>query len=131
MSRRSFLYELLKSDPQLITMVADRIFQGSSMTTATTPKPYVIYHIGNNTNEQLADDDPRSRYFFQLYVYDEVGDYTQIDAIGDRIRDLLVGQGSPPDKIMTTRFLERSQDLIDEVLQAGFNYLRFQWILSG
>jgi hypothetical protein len=107
------------------------MFQGSSMLTADLAKPYIVYHIGNDTSEHLADEHPASRFFFQVYVYDEVGDYTRVDDIGDRIKALLVGQGSPANGIMTTRFLERSQDLIDEVLRAGFNYLRFQWIASG
>lgn len=101
------------------------------MVTATTAKPYLIYHLGNNTDENLAEEHPASRFFFQLYVYDEVGDYVQVDAIGDRLKALLTGMGSKADGILTTRFLERSQDLIDEVLKAGFNYLRFQWVSSS
>jgi hypothetical protein len=130
-SRRSFLFGLLKNDPTLQDMVGDRIFQSSSMTSANVTKPYLVYHIGNNTSENLADDHPASRYFFQVYIYDEEGDYSRVDDIGDQVKLLLMGQGSPEDKIMTTRYLERSQDLNDDTLKAIFNYLRFQWILGG
>lgn len=130
MSRRSFLYGQLTHSSELQAFVGDRIFQGSSMLTATTPKPYIVYHLGNNTDERLAEDHPASRFFFQLYVYDEVGDYVQIDAIGDTLRTLLTGTGSKAEGIVTTRYLERSQDLIDEKLRAAFNYLRFQWVVS-
>lgn len=131
MSRRTFLYSALKNDPTLQGWVGDRIYQSASMTTAQTVKPFIIYHIGNNTSENLAEDHPANRYFFQIYIYDDGGDYTRIDNIGDRVKALLSGASSPQDKIINTRFLERSQDLNDETLRAIFNYLRFQWVLGG
>ena len=131
MSRRSFLNQLLRNDPTLAGLVSNRVFQGGAMTTANTPKPFVVYHIGNNTSEGLSDEHPASRLFFQVYIHDQPGDYVRIDDIGDQVKALLVGKGSPADHIITTRFLERSQDLDDQTLGTIFQYLRFQWVLGG
>jgi hypothetical protein len=130
MSRRSWLYGLLVNDPQLRAIHRGEVFQASALTTANKAKPYLVYHIGNNTSEMLTDDHPASRIFFQVYIHDEPGDYDRIDALGDRVKALLTGQGYPSAFIYTTRFLERSQDLSDETLRTIFQYLRFQWVLS-
>lgn len=131
MTRRSWLTNLLKSDTVLAEFHHGRVYQTGAMTTANVAKPFLVYHIGNDTDEQLAENHPAHRIFFQVYIHDEPGDYQQIDKIGDRLKVLLPGQASPTNQIMTTRFLERSQDLSDEVLRTIFHYLRFQWVLGG
>jgi hypothetical protein len=130
MTRRSWLYGLLKNDSVLHSFHGGQVFQSSGMTTANLKKPYLVYHIGNDTSEQLAEDHPAHRIFFQVYIHDEPGDYQKIDDIGDRVKVLLLGQGSPSNQIINTRFLECSQDLSDETLRTIFRYLRFQWILG-
>jgi hypothetical protein len=131
MSRRSFLYDLLVNDPELLASHGGRVYQSSAMLTAKVRKPFMVYHIGNDTSEMLTDTHPAHRIFFQVYIHDEPGDYVRIDDLGDRTKELLAGRVSAQDNIQLTRFLERSQDLKDETFNTIFNYLRFQWVLGS
>jgi len=131
MSLRSFLYNTLKADPDVASFVATRIYQSSSMQAANVEKPFLVFHMGNDTNEMLADEHTASRQFFQVYVHDEPGDYQQIEDIVRAVKSALVGKGSPEDGVITTRYLETSQDLDDETLRTIFNYIRFQFIRSN
>lgn len=130
MSRRQFLYEQLMV-PELRMLHGGRVIQRSALREVPKDKPFVVYNIGNNTDEDLAENHPANRTFFQVYIHGDKGTYAPLDDLGDLIRDRLRGSMSPPEKIITTRFLERSQDLSDDVLHTIYNYLRFQWILSG
>jgi hypothetical protein len=130
MTLRTLLFSTLRANATVDGFVHGRIIQASAMKEATVTKPYIVYHLGNNTNELLADDHPASRQFFQVYIHDEPGDYQQIDAIVLAVKASLVGLGSKPDGLITTRYLETSQDFNDETLRTIFRYIRFQFILS-
>lgn len=98
---------------------------------ANLPKPYIVYHIGNTSDEVLAENHSAARHFFQIYVYDHLGDLQRIDDIIKAVKKALVGRGSEAEKIITIRFLGTSQDLDDNTMGAAFRYARFQMIASG
>lgn len=117
--------------PETDAAVQERFFAAGSMTSATTPKPFVVYLLGNSTDQQLADEDyDADRQFWQVWVHDRPADYTKIDAIQDRIRAIFKNGQSVPDKVLTTIHLERSRDFDDEILKTIFKYARFQSIIT-
>ena len=135
MSIRQWLYDTLLNDPNLSAVVGDRIFQGESMTSAQITKPYLVYRLGNDTDENFGGEgrtDPQPhRTFFQVYIHDEPGDYDVIDNAVRLIKNAFraVG-GSPEDGIMAVRYLETSRDMDDADLATILRYCRFQFILS-
>lgn len=131
MSLRSWLVGLLEGDPSITDLVGDRIYQASALRTAQMVKPYIVYHLGNDTSEGLSELHLAHRQFLQIWVHDEPGDYDLIDEVGDELKELFTGAGSKVDHVITTRFLERSADFNDQVLGTIFRYLRFQIILGG
>jgi hypothetical protein len=93
--------------------------------------------MGNITSEVLADDEQLvdsdilpNRSFFQIWVHDDPADYDQIDQICHDVIRAIRGQGDPTSGIMTTRYLETSQDLTDATLGTICRYIRFQFVRS-
>lgn len=137
MSLRSWLVATVKADAELKTLLGitdgspTRFYQGGGLRTAELVKPYLVYHMGNDTSELLSELSLAGRQFLTIYIHDEYGDYQLIDDIGNRLKALLQGAGSAVDNVILTRYLERSQDLSDETQNTIFRYLRFQLILGG
>lgn len=128
-SPRSWLYNTLLNDGPLSAVVADRVIQGGGLRDANVTVPFIVYHLGNDTDENLAESGPAPhRQFFQVYVHDDSGDYTRIDNIGYLVKNAL-RNGTDRGDILTIRYLETSQDLSDETLNTIFRYLRFQFIM--
>jgi hypothetical protein len=100
------------------------------MLTAQVEKPFLVYHLGNDTDEQLSEVSSPHRQFFQIYVHDVIGDYSQIDEIIKLVKDLLRARSNAGARVIVTRYLETSQDLRDEVLDTIFRYMRFQLVMS-
>jgi hypothetical protein len=100
--------------------------------TTIPKKPFIIYGMGNETNEQLSEDADHKalRQFFQVWLHDEGGDYGRIDE-GLEILRLLLQNGSDPDSDLTTiNHLENSQEFSNESYNSIFRYARFQAIIS-
>lgn len=134
---RVWLYDTLASDPALLDFVDDddpttqpRIFPRESLGSSVVPKPYIVYGLGTNTNEQLAEDDDHEadRQFFQIWIHDEGGDYTQIDDMIEVVKDLLRNASSKADNVIMVRWLETSQEFSDQTMNTIFRYIRFQAI---
>lgn len=129
---RAWLHQTILTNSALNIFHNGRVYQAQSMRTADLPKPYIVHRFGNDTDENIAESDIQPhRQFFQVYVYDEIGDYVQIDqAIYALKQALSSALHSPPDNVITVIYLETSQDFIDETLCAIFRYARFQLIMS-
>jgi hypothetical protein len=132
MSAREFVYETLKNYPALQTFVADRVYQGESLTHSTQVKPFVVYRMGNDTSELLAEVDAfPHRQFFQVYAHDEPADYYKLDQICDAVKGAFRARnGSGVDNIYTVVYLETSRDLDDPVLNTVLRYVRFQLVMG-
>lgn len=128
---RAFVYGVMTESALLTSSVGDRIFQQGSLLSAQTVKPYIVYNMGNNTDEGMSDPDSfsPSRQYFQVYLYDEVGDYSRIDdLIAELKRAMLAAQ--PTGDVCGVQYLETSRDLDDPTLEAIMRYVRFQLAIA-
>jgi hypothetical protein len=137
MTARTWTYKRLTTFPGLIALIgADdpRVFAKKSMTSSIELHPYIVYKLGNNTGEDLAEDQDVSRQFLQIFVHDyadgEVADYTKIDAVIKQIKLAFKLQSSPADGVIAANYLETSQDLNDETLNTVMKYIRLQLIVK-
>lgn len=137
---RAWLYDLLVTDPNLQTElggdtgIRERVMPRRSQGTINVAKPFLIFGLGNATNEQLEDstanDAEAQRQFFQIWIHDEGESYVLIDDLVEMVKARLIGASSPPDKVMTTRYLETSQEFNNETYGTNFRYIRFQAIIA-
>ena len=132
MSTRQFIHETLKNDPTLQTLVTERVYQGESLTSSQQVKPFLVWRLGNDTAEGLAEVDAHPhRQFFQVYAHDEPADYSQVDTMCEAVIGAFRAvSGSGVEHIYTTVYLETSRDLDDAVLETIFRYVRFQLVMS-
>lgn len=144
---RAWLYDTLVSLPGLqeiwgdgdpvagAVALASRVVPRESQDTINLVKPFIVYGLGNATTEGLSDStdpdvvDPE-RQFSQIWIHDEGGDYGLIDSIIPIIKRGLVGQGSPEHNVLTTRYLETSQEFANETYGTILRYIRFQHIIA-
>jgi hypothetical protein len=130
MTARTWLYGKLASTP----LVGGRVFSKKTMTSSVEQHPYLVFKLGNNTNEELAETVDASRQFVQVFVHDfsdkETGDYTKIDEIIASLKTSLVNQSSAEDGVLTVIYLETSQDLNDDTLNTVMKYVRFQLVMK-
>lgn len=136
---RAFLFDTLAASPELQTKLQftaetarTKIHPRRSETNINIPKPFLIYGLGNATNEALAEDDDHVAYrqFFQIWIHDDAGSYLLIDEVLDIVKDVLVGQHHAGSKLTTINWLENSQEFSNETYNTIFRYARFQAIIS-
>ena len=124
---RQFVYNVMTGYAPLTALVGTRVMQQGSLLSAQTVKPYLVYRMGNNTDEGMADPDSKrpGRQFFQVYIHDEVGDYTRIDDIVKHLKDAFLA-AQPSGDVCGIQYLETSGDLDDPTLESIMRYARFQ-----
>ena len=137
---RAWLYDTLTASTELQAYfggaeeIKDRVMPRRSQGTILVEKPFLIFGLGNSTNEQLedstADDAQAERQFFQIWVHDEGGSYALIDDIIPKIKRELVGKSHPASRLITVIYLETSQEFSNETYGTIFRYIRFQAILA-
>lgn len=128
---RQFVYERLTGDSAIQAIVDDRVKQGESMDIAELRHPFLVYRIGNETNELFSEDDLKPhRVFFQVYIHDRGGDYMRIDDLVKLVINALVGGPYPEYKILRVNYLETSRDLDDAEMGTILRYVRFQAVRS-
>lgn len=99
-------------------------------------KPFIIFGLGNDTNELLTDstaddeDGFAHRQFWQIWVHDEDSSYVLIDDLVEVVKNLFLGASSPAHKVLTTRWLETSQEFNNQTYGTNFRYIRFQSIIA-
>lgn len=126
---REWVYKAIRS-PGVIAYT-DRVFQRGSIITAQTVKPYIVYNLGNNTDEGMADEDSfrPNRQFLQVYIHDEVGDFSRIDDIVQALKEGFLTTPRTGD-VCGVQYLETSTDLEDPTVESIFRYVRFQLALA-
>lgn len=138
---RAWLYDLLWTDPELqdllnltAVQLQDRVMpRRSQQDVVNLETPFLIYGLGNDTNEGLVDDTSSyeveaERQFFQVWVHDQGGDFGLIDDIVRVVKARLRGQQSVPDRVLVVQYLETSQEFNNETYGTNFRYIRFQAI---
>jgi len=135
MTQRTWVYAQLTTFPGLIALIGDtspRVFAKKSMTSAIEAHPFIVYKLGNRTNNNLAEDTDSHTQFIEVWCHDysdgETADYMQIDAVLEQVRLAFRLQSSPEDGIIAVQYIETSQDLNDETLNTVMKYSRFQLI---
>lgn len=135
---RAWLFDRLTADTDLqqdlggVDGIKDRVIPRRSRGDILVARPFLIYGLGNATNEQLGDstanDVEAERQFFQIWIHDEEESYILIDNMITKVKKNLIGASSVPDKILTVRYLETSQEFNNETYNTNFRYIRFQAI---
>ena len=135
---RTWLYSTLTNDLALasllgvdLTGLAARVFQGESLDTRLTPKPYLVYTLGNKTDELLSEEDTAARQFFTIFIHDDPFDFARVDSIVSRVKSLLSLNQVKSSGIIMVRHLETSRDLDDSTLGTILRYVRFQAIMES
>ena len=138
---RTWLYETLRYESSLSpTFGPDpdnmRIYPRESLDSSVVEHPYLVYGMGNNTNENLAEDDDHmaERQFFQVWIHDKKtakgGSYVDIDNAIPLVKAALVGKGNKELGILRVNYLETSAEFSSEALNTLFRYIRFQAIFG-
>ncbi|SRR6266702_401126 len=133
MTARQHIFTVLTSDSGLAAIFADRVFGGGSMMTAQHTKPYIVYRLGNDTDEGFDDPDVPARphrQFFTVYIHDERPSYVNLDTYCSLVKTAFrLNSKSAGDSVVWTTFLEQSADFDDVTLDTIFRYLRFQAVM--
>lgn len=137
---RAWLYDTLVSSVELQSElggaggIVDRVLPRRSEFVVPKLRPFLIYGMGNSTNEALGDDTAgdaeAERQFFQIWVHDEGGSYVLIDQLVDKVKRTLRGKSSSANQILTIRYLETSAEFSNETYGTNFRYIRFQAIIA-
>lgn len=116
----------------LVPGAVSEVWQQGAILSAQTPKPYLVHHFGNNTDEGMYDEDncKPNRQFLQIFIHASQGDYGPIDDVIPLVKAALGDPEGRPKDLIHVQYLETSQDLQDDLLQSYFRYLRFQLILA-
>jgi hypothetical protein len=139
MALRTVLYQALSQNAGLIEWSgmsaeawAAQVLPRQSQMTAPTTKPYLVYGLMTNVNEGLSEDPivEVGRQNFQVWIEDEGGDFTRIDAGLALVKSALVGLSSPADALMTVRWLETSQEFDSLEYGTIYRYLRFEAVIG-
>ncbi|MGX9924107.1 hypothetical protein ACWIG4_30135 [Streptomyces sp. NPDC002248] len=130
MNERQFIYETLLHGTSG-QMVEGRVLQSGALISGQSVKPYIVYTVGNSTDEGFSDPDSVQphRQFFQVYIHDETGDYDRIDDIVRAVKNDFI-HAVVRDNICGVSFLETSRDLDDPTLQTIMRYVRFQLAMA-
>ena len=134
MTARTWVYGIMMNHAPLQAIVGNRIFAKKTMTSSREEHPYIVYKLGHNTSENLAEDQLVTRQFLQIFVHDfadyETGTYDRVDEVLSILKDLFFQQSSSADGVIAIQYLETSQDLDDQTLSTMLKYARFVLIIK-
>jgi len=129
MTARTWLYQQIVDG---VPLVEGRVFAKKSMTSSIEEHPYIVYKLGYSTGDGLSETVDPNRQFVQIFIHDysdgEVADYIRIDSTIIQLRAALKLKSSAPEGIISTTYLETSQDLNDETLNTVMKYVRYQLV---
>lgn len=136
---RAWLFDIISTNADIMAKLnytapeaRERVMPRRSQSNINIVKPFIVYGLGNATNEDLAEaqDHTAYRQFLQIWIHDEGGSYIQIDEIIEILKKILIGQHSATSNVTTIRWLETSQEFSNETDNTIFRYVRFQAIIS-
>lgn len=136
---RAWLYERLATTTSLVpnfgadeAEVRTRILPRRASGTVNIDTPYLIFGLGNATNEDLAEasDHEAERQFFSVWVHDTGPTFGLIDETIPKIKARLIGASDKTSKVTTIKYLETSGEFNNETYGTVFRYIRFQAIIS-
>jgi hypothetical protein len=129
---RAVVFQALRGDSELQTLVAERIVQRGSWENdgdAIPDKlPYLVYALSDEASHGPSAMKATRRYLM-VWAHDEQGDYYRIDQILERAKAVLHGVDHFG-AFMEIRFLGKSPDLYDDMLKHLVRYSRFYATLT-
>lgn len=133
---RALIYDTLVGSTALaqeIPNLASRVLPRKSQGTIEGTRPFIVYGLGNATEENLtdetADEGWAERQFFQIWVHDETRSFVKIDRIVSEIKKLFNGLAPGVGEVLVIRYLETSQEFGNETYNTNFRYIRFQAVM--
>lgn len=141
MSARTWLYQRMIGDSALQTLLErdtksfspgiEGIFAAKALLNSPGKWPFIVYVMGNDTEEALGENDPSNRQYAMVWVHDDATrlDYMSIDSIVDRLKDLF-RDADGSSGVITSHVLETSRDLDDQEMGTNCRYLRLQIIAA-
>ena len=135
MSARTFVYSRL-TVPSVANFVGGvdnpRVFAKKTMTSAVEEMPFIVYKLGVESNLDIAEDERLVRQYLQVWVHDvdseDHADYMRIDEVLSAVKESLHLASSISDGVISSEFIETSQDFNDDTLNTLFKYSRFTLI---
>ena len=136
MTARTFIYRTLVNNPGVTSLVGGaanpRVFAKKTMTSAVEEMPFIVYKLGVESNLDIAEDERLVRQYLQVWVHDvdseDHADYMRIDEVLSAVKESLHLASSISDGVISSEFIETSQDFNDDTLNTLFKYSRFTLI---
>ena len=125
---RKVVFQALRSDPELSTLIGDRIWMRGSTVDGIpqTETPYIVYNF-NGRFRTGPSALKATRHTIQVWVHDDPGDYFRIDQILDRVRAALESvEAGNPVGFLEIRFFETGPDIWDDLVKHIVRYSRLQ-----
>src|SRR3954463_9381484 len=93
------------------------VWQQGAVLSAQVPRPYLVHHFGNNTDEGMYDEDSfkPNRQFLQVFLHCDQGDYGPLDDLLPQVKTALMSLAGRPSDLIHVQYLETSQDLQDDL----------------
>jgi hypothetical protein len=129
---RKVVFRALRADPEITSLVGDRIWQRGSTPDGIPPgeTPYIVYHMGERFGAGPSAL-RASRQTVQVWVHDEPGDYYVIDQILARVKFVLEAvEAGNPHGFLEIRFLQTGPDLWDDLVKQIVRFSRLQATMS-
>lgn len=127
---RTWLHQTLINIPELVPIIQGRVTQGEARSSSVGKKPYLFHTVGVRSNINFSEGEKIDRQFFQVYVHDEIGDFTQIDDICKIIVNALDQAVDEAHGIIRVEHLLTSTDLDDMTLGTNMRYIRFAALIK-
>lgn len=139
MSIKPWVYDTLTNPDNLALYeaFAKRVFALESLTSAVVSGfPYLMYGLGVETPEDLAEDDDHiaERLQFRVWIHDQRtakgGSYTKVNEGIPLVKAALKNGSNTAANITLVRYLGASEELSDEALKTVYRYLDFEAVIG-
>jgi hypothetical protein len=136
MGLKTWLYDTLTTDTELIAAFAKQAYPLESLTSANVESfPYLMFGLGLDTAENLAEeDDNASRQMVRIWVHDErTSKSVSWIRVNDGIallKSKLKNSRSAPDGLILLRYVNTSEELSDEATKTVYRYIDFEAVMG-
>lgn len=108
--------------PTLTNLLPGGLHAGGSLTGPPSARPWAVYRVQNINPALRGDDNTQAKdTVLEVWVYDDPGTFTRIEAALDVVEVLIVGSAE-----LRCRYIGTSNELPDDELKAIFKNISFQ-----
>lgn len=136
MGLKTWLYDTLTTDTELVTAFKKQAYPLESLTSANVKSfPYLMYGLGLDTAENLAEEDDNiSRQIVRIWVHDERTaksvSWTRVNEGIALLKSKLKNSRSAPDGLILLRYIFTSEELSDEATKTVYRYIDFEAVMG-